>query len=516
MNRAEPRTQARRSTRAAASRPRVLLVWPGGLFSNAGSAGVPQLLHLAQAIALRVDAHVDVIDLDMERALGPVDLGPLLAGGYDVVGLSCYSSYDFLKVMALAGAVRQQLPEATIVAGGYHVSARPADLLTAGSPVDYAVVGDGEGPFARLVEAVTAGRRPLQRVLGPEAFRDPNSLMPYDWSLLSRYRSVIRTHTDQLELYLARGCPYDCSFCMERAKRETAWRPIDAEGAVEELHRADAYFDLRGKSLRIPDPLFGMRSAWRKTFLEGLARRPIRAEKVWLVMRADLIDRTDMELMARANVAVGFGLESGDPGQLRRIRKTGKLAGFLDKMLRIGEWARALNVPFGANIIVGHPGETETSMRVSARYMEKLFLGPHGTHGFLAVDPFRLYPGSPIDEDLDGWREQTGMRAHHYPWWYDGDQAFLSEWIDPSDSLSYERAEQLRYELFGPIVAEIPKRFAYTGQGREYMMRAPRREAASMGADRRARMRALHALWRDVHQQLGQAAIATTRAHRPS
>src|SRR5690606_27159104 len=107
-----------------------------------------------------------------------------------------------------------------------------------------------------------------------------------------------------------------------------------------------------------------------------------------------------------------------------------RLSGFLDRMLEIAEWARALNVPWGANIITGHPGETEQSMRTSAAYMRKLFLGPQGTHGFLAADPFRLYPGAPIEVELERWQRETGMRAHRYPWWRDGDQAFLSAWID--------------------------------------------------------------------------------------
>ena len=57
-------------------------------------------------------------------------------------------------------------------------------------------------------------------------------------------------------------------------------------------------------------------------------------------------------------------------------RKTGKLDGYLDKMMTISEWCRELDVPFGANIIVGHPGETEQSLRTSAAYMRRLFLDP--------------------------------------------------------------------------------------------------------------------------------------------
>ena len=331
--------------------------------------------------------------------------------------------------------------------------------------------------------------------LPAESTTDLSDVLPYDWSLLARYQPVARRAASEVELYLSRGCPYNCSFCMERAKRDTSWRAAEPLAAVEELHRADRELDLRGWSLRILDPLFGLRSDWRKTFLSALAERPVRADKVWLVLRADLIDREDMALMARANVACGFGLESGDPAQLKRIRKTGKLHGFLDKMLDIAQWARELNVAWGANIIVGHPGETEQSMRTSAAYMRKLFLDPRGTHGFLAADPFRLYPGSPIDDQLDDWVRDTGMHAHRYPWWFDGDQDFLSEWIDPSASLDYLTAERLRHELFDPVLREIPERFAYQGAGREYMLRAPKAEAARTDPRRRERTRSLHRLW---------------------
>jgi protein-L-isoaspartate(D-aspartate) O-methyltransferase len=290
----------------------------------------------------------------------------------------------------------------------------------------------------------------------------------------------------QAEIYLSRGCPYDCAFCMERAKRDTSWRAMDPLDAVEELHRLDAFLDLSTWTLFIADALFGMKLAWRRAFLEALAARPIRAQKIWLLIRLDLIEREDLALMARANVAPGFGLESGDPGQLRTIRKAGHLDRYLERMMDVAGWAHELGVPFGANVIVGHPGETESSLRASAAYLRRLFLDdPRGTMGFLSIDPFRLYPGSPIDEDRAGWEKATGMRAHRYPWWDDGDQGFLSEWIDPSAELSYERAFALRRELFAPLARAIPARFAYEGPAREYFLRAVH-EQAEAASDRAA------------------------------
>lgn len=481
-------------------RPRVLLLWPGGVILQRPNFGVPQLLCLASALEKQTDAHVDVVDLDMERLLGPVDLSRLLQPGYDLVGISCYSSYDVLKVEVLARAIKQQLPAAWLVTGGYHPSARPADFCGRQSPFDFVTVGDGEHPLVELVRAMADGKRPAERMLPQQSLADPSEVMPYPWRKLARYIEPAKERRLEVELYLSRGCPYNCSFCMERAKRDVSWRALSPLDAVQELHRADRDLDLRGRTLRILDPLFGLRDSWRKEFLAALADKPLRAEKVWLVLRADLIDREDMVLMARANVACGFGLESGDPDQLLRIRKTGKLSGFLERMLDIAQWARELGVPWGANIITGHPGETESSMRVSATYMRKLFLDPRGSMGFLAADPFRLYPGAPIEVELDQWKRETGMRVHRYPWWRDGDQAFLSEWIDPSDSLTYARAEQLREELFAPVLRDIPGNFRYSGPGRQYMLRAPQREARQMHPDQFRRRRQLRDLWQSLSE----------------
>lgn len=479
-------------------RPRVLLLWPGGVLVQRPNFGVPQLLGLATALARNTDAQVDVVDLDMERLLGPVDFATILQPGYDVVGISCYSSYDVLKVESLAHQVRRHTPRAVVVTGGYHPSARPEDFTSSDSPFDFVVRGDGEHPLVALVQALARGKRPLDKLLPERSLEHPGDVMPYAWSRLARYQEVARARRLEVELYLSRGCPFNCSFCMERAKRDVSWRALAPAAALEELHRADRELDLTGRSLRILDPLFGLRKEWRREFLEGLAARPVRADKVWLVLRADLVEREDLALMARANVACGFGLESGDPDQLVRIRKTGRLSGFLERMLEIAEWARELNVPFGANIITGHPGETEASMRTSAAYMRKLFLDPRGTHGFLAADPFRLYPGAPIEVELEAWQRETGMRVHRYPWWRDGDQAFLSEWIDPSDTLSYLQTERLREELFAPILREIPERFAYVGPGREYMRKAPLREARQMAPAYFDERRSLARLWRSI------------------
>jgi protein-L-isoaspartate O-methyltransferase/radical SAM superfamily enzyme YgiQ (UPF0313 family) len=470
--------------------PRVLLLWPGTEGAAAGNFGVPQLVGLATYVRAKTGAHVDVIDLACEPALGPVSLPRLFAGpdgaGYDVIGFSCYASYDWLKVEALAGIARGLYPDALICAGGYHASARPAEFIHEGSPFDAVVVGEGEKPLVQLVESVRGGAPLRGVILGPDPIEDLDAELPEtDWSYLDRYRPIARRIASQAEIYLSRGCPFDCAFCMERAKREVSWRGYSVDRAIAELERLDRFLDTSSWTIYFADALFGMRGKWRKEFLAKLAASSFRSRKNWLLIRVDMIDDEDLRLFGEANCGLGFGLESGDPTMLATARKAGKLETYLDRMKHVAVRARELDVPWGANVICGHPGETEASMRTSAAYLKELFLDPRGTTGFLSVDPFRLYPGSPIDAERGFYESTYGTRFHRPDWWHDGDQEMLSEWVDPSRELGYRRRAELQTELLGPILSEIPKHFAYGGKAGTYFRRAIDDQIASLGAPNR-------------------------------
>lgn len=463
--------------RTRSSAPRVLLLWPGTDGVAAGNFGVPQLVGLATYVRAHTGAVIDVVDLACERAFGPVSLDRLFAGpdgrGYDVIGFSLYASYDWLKVQALATIARRAWPDALICAGGYHASARPAEVLGDATTFDVVVVGEGEKPLVELVRSVAGGAPIRGRILGPDPILDLDAELPEtDWSYLDRYRPHARALASQAQLYLSRGCPFDCAFCMERAKREVSWRAFSVERAVAEAERLDDWLDLSTWTLYVADALFGMRGGWRKAFLERLAASPLRATKLWLLIRVDMVDEEDLRLFGAANCGLGFGLESGDPRMLATARKAGRLETYLERMREVAVRARELDVPWGANVICGHPGETEASMRTSAAYLKELFLDPRGTTGFLSVDPFRFYPGSPIDAERADYERVHGAVFHRPEWWHDGDPELLSEWIDPSRELGYRRRATLQAELLGPILRAIPDHFVYQGPAGDYFHRA--------------------------------------------
>ena len=480
--------------------PTVLLLSPGNAGSDFGNFGLPNLVALGSYVQTHTGAPVEIVDLDYERLLSSPDIERIFDPRFSVVGISCYSSYDYLTAFGLGQEIRRRNPDVVLVAGGYHPSARPDDFLNLPgsplqeeSPFDHVVIGEGEGPLCRIVTTALRNERLSNGVLGPEPVMDLDSLPPMNWNLLDRYRSVA---SEQVTFYFSRGCPYGCSFCMERSKGETAWRPWSPERAERELLAYDAWLGLRGRKLFLSDPVFGMRASWRREMLERLARLDLGLDKIWLLTRVDLIEEEDIERYNRANAGLGMGLESGDPGMLALMRKAGNADRFHERFRAFAAQAGAANLPWGANLIAGHPGETADSLERSAAFARKLFLGVERLTGDLSVDPFRFYPGSPVDRELDTYVERFGTRVHRSRWWNYSEQFFTSEWVDPSSRLGYDERDALTARLFAPIVERIAERYTYDGSAVGYFRRSVDHAVSVFGPASRLRTREAYHLWR--------------------
>jgi len=428
---------------------------------------LPHLVALGSYIASRHDARVAIFDRDYERRISGHGEESLLSGSWDVIGLSCYTSFDYAAVMAMAELIRSRCRGVCLAVGGYHPSACPEDFCGPESPFDHVVVGEGEIPLSRIVEGVQNGRSLDARVLGPEALTSIDELPPLKWELLERY-SALFTDGCQLNLNLSRGCPFPCAFCMEPGKRSLRWRAYSPARAVEEMQRLLAAFPRARGVLRITDAVFGLDPGWRHDVLERLKGRPLPVNKTWAVTRSDLLDDSDISHFDGAGFAVGFGIESGDADMLRVMRKTSDPAKFLERFAAQAQMAEVCGLPWGVNLIAGHPGETPESLSRSAEWMRTLVASLRRPTGFLCVDPYRYYPGSAVHRDRLEYEGRFGTRILVPDWWRRDNPTVDSMRVDASRTLNFDQRERLRRSLFAPVLEDLLRRFAYNGPEKRY------------------------------------------------
>lgn len=422
-------------------------------------------------------ATIAICDLAAERQLGPVDIPALFSGedggGFDIIVVSIDSSFDHLKCWAMAEMARIRLPDALIACRGNHASARPLDYVAEDSVFDVCIVGEGERPLVEIIESVYGGVPLRHTTLGPWPVDDLDGLPQSDWSLLARYKPIARQMASQARLSLSRG------------KRDRAWRPFSVARAISELESLHDFLDLRGWTVCFDDAVFGHRERWRREFLEALASRGLPVDGFWLRIRAELVADEDLRLFGAANCGLGFGLHSGTPSVPANARSAHKPSDALLRVEDIVDQARAHNVPWRADVICGYPGETPETLKQSAAHLQRLFLGRPATTGFLSVEPFRLYPGSPVNTDRGHYERIYGTRFHHTQWWKDEDSAFLSAWVDPSDELTYLQREEAQHRLLSPILAQLEDKFVYRGKASEHYRRAIRDQMANAAPQNR-------------------------------
>lgn len=126
-----------------------------------------------------------------------------VSGNVKIFAFSCYI-FNINIVQQLAELIRKNIEGAVIVYGGPEVSFDPAAYTLA----DYVITGEGELAFNQLMQAITNGDRPKEKIIKGE-FCDLNKINP-------PYSKEYFEHCDGKIAYFeaSRGCVFDCAYCM--------------------------------------------------------------------------------------------------------------------------------------------------------------------------------------------------------------------------------------------------------------------------------------------------------------
>lgn len=340
----------------------------------------------------------------------PVEViaGRLLEAAPDVVGFSC-TIWNIQSVKRLIVSLKAACPQTVVVLGGPEATFRAEELLSGWPEVSYINAGEGERPFAQLVNALLHGENPVgipglcyrrgtQLVVSPPYVSTEDPPSPYT----ARYFAALGGRIAYLET--SRGCPFSCAFCL--SGRGESVRFFNLERAKADILRLAASGT---RTIKLVDRTFNCcparTHALLSFILEHAGREISEGVCFHLEVAADLFDKEGLALLKAAPPGlfqVEAGLQSFHTPTLEAVTRRTNLArlyGNLEKLLEPG------NVHVHIDLIAGLPYEDLETFAVS---FDKAFdLRPH----MLQLGFLKLLHGSRLRREAADW----GIRFNPEP-----------------------------------------------------------------------------------------------------
>lgn len=386
------------------------------------------ILYIA-AVLLEKGYSVKVIDL----VAGKANLKRILIEEKPkIVGISGLTPTRF-ESFGVAKIVKSVFPQALTVYGGYHASATAQDTLESIPEIDIIVRGEGEITFLELCKAYINRETDLDQIAGisyknngriihnPDRGRIGNlDILPFPARNLVgqyRYRSYLHDQReDFLSLISSRGCPYECSFCAERAFWGNNFVKRSPRNVLDEI--AGIIEDYNIRSFIFYDSNFVLDKNFIFSFCNEIAKRKIRIRWGFQTNISCPLDLEAFKIMKESGcLEICLGVESVITRILGNINKhydLKQLEGLLMCASKVDMKVRIL-------WMVGLPGETLDDAIATMNWF-----GKFKKHvALFSPRPTEIYPGTP----LEAWAKERGYLPRHFSWdkpYYSHENRFLN------------------------------------------------------------------------------------------
>lgn len=318
---------------------------------------------------------------------------------FDIAGLTGLIT-QLRQVQRLSSIIKKN-SKAKIVLGGGLASAAPEVVLRK-TDVDIAVIGEGDKSALELFQAIK-NRKALENVSGicfkkdGKTFRteqrkpiDDISLLPFpSWDLfpLEHYfdNAVMSMPKRRISIITSRGCPYHCTFCFHGIFGRR-YRARTAENVFQEIKLLYQKYGINGFVFEDDTFILDKERLYRlcDLILEN------RLKVYWTCnARVNLVDEKLIGKLKRAGcVAISYGIESGNQGQLDKIKK----GITVEQAYRVIEMTKRGGIMTHGFFMIGIPGETINTINDSIKFCKKAGLLAE----FTILTPI---PGSRIHQD---------------------------------------------------------------------------------------------------------------------
>lgn len=335
------------------------------------------------------------------------------------------STPSIVNDVEIAGKIKKLSPKTHINLVGTHPTALPNETFKISSAIDSICRWEYDYTVVDLAKALEK-KKSLRRVLGL-SYRDSrgihhNKLRPLIKNLdeLPFVSEIYKKHLDiwhyfyasvrypQVTILTARGCPYNCSFCISQFKG--SYRARSAENVVEEFEYIQRELP-EVKEVMIEDETFPVSKERTIELCDLMIER-----KIKLPWSCNARVNTDFETLKKMKEAgcrlLCVGFETPEQNILNSIHKgTTK-----NMQVEFMENTKKLGLLVNGCFILGLPGDTRRTVRNTIEFAK--FLNPDTAQFY----PLMVYPGTEaytwakkngflITEDYTKWLTPEGLHT---------------------------------------------------------------------------------------------------------
>ncbi len=313
----------------------------------------------------------------------------------DLVGLSL-SSNSFLKSIRIINEIKKELGVPIVVGGPHVIVYQEQSILL--KNMDYAVYGEGEETLVELADVLEKGGdlssikglvyKKDGRIIKNEArplIHDLDQILFPAYHLIdfNAYRSARFGSSPFGVLFISRGCPHNCSFCL----KNTTYRLRSVDNVMKEILFLHQKYGIQ--KIHFWDSTFTVSKAWIKEFAEKIQQLPFKLEYTCFT-RVDRVDDDILGWLKQSGcINACYGIESFDQSCLDAMNKNTTPA----QIKKVIDMTKKHDIRIHCMFIFGTPGETRKSIDNSVRFILNNFIE------FIQIRPLQLMPGTKFYQD---------------------------------------------------------------------------------------------------------------------
>jgi len=177
-----------------------------------------------------------------------------------------------------------------------------------------------------------------------------------------------RPDTGELQTTIAtsRGCPFPCVFCLARVVSGAGVRCRSPQNVIGELRECAEKYGIRNFLFR--SDLFTANKRWVLSLCEAIRQEKLDIE--WACnSRVDTVNEEMLREMKAAGCwLISFGVESGDPEMLEKMRKQVRFE-TIEPAIRL---CRRAGLKSSVYFLIGLPWESRETFETTKRFAQKL------------------------------------------------------------------------------------------------------------------------------------------------